>query len=130
MTDHNEQPAITAGEEAKHRHLDDDLRALFARGLVWVDAEIELQKARAGFAASNIKGIAILGGLAVLFVFFALVALTVGLVIALTPLLGAIVATLVVCAGLLVAALLCGLVAANRWKRMTTALANPRANDG
>ena len=56
-------------------------------------------------------------GLALVLAFFALVALTVGLVIALTPMIGALGATLAVFGGLLVIALVCGLAAASQERR-------------
>jgi uncharacterized membrane protein YqjE len=127
MNSDNEDPVIVTGEEAVHRHLEDDLRALVDLGLGLARAEIALQKARAGFAAVKLKGIVALGGLALVLAFFSLVALTVGLVIGLTPLLGAIGATLAVFGGLLLVALIAALVAASQWKRMTAALSNKDA---
>lgn len=124
MADYNEELAVAEGEAARHRHLDDDLRSLVDRGLALAGAEVELQKARATYAASKAKTIAILGGLALVLAFFALVALTVGLVIALTPMIGALGATLAVFGGLLVIALVCGLAAASHWRRMIRALSN------
>jgi uncharacterized membrane protein YqjE len=127
MDEERDQPAIAAGEQAAHRPLGDDLRGLVDSGLALARAEVELQQARAGYAAGKLKGIALLGLLALTLVFFALVALTVGLVVGLTPLLGAIGATLAVFGGLLLVAAVSALVAASQWKRMTTALANPGA---
>jgi uncharacterized membrane protein YqjE len=121
------EPTLAVGDEARQRHLDDDLRALLNDGMAYASAEAELQKARAGYALGRIKGIALLGALALALVFFALVALTVGLVIALTPPLTAWGATAAVFGGLLVVAALCALLAARRWKSMTAALANPEA---
>jgi hypothetical protein len=46
----------------------------------------------------------------------------VGLVVGLTPLIGAIGATFAVTGGLLLIALICALTAAGRWKRMIAAL--------
>ncbi len=125
MIDDDDEPGFAAGEAARQRHLDDDLRTLVVRGLALAGAEIDLQKARAGYAASRIKWIALLALLAVFLLFFSLVALTVGLVFALTPLIGALGATGAVFAGLLIVALIFGLAAANQWKRMTAALGNP-----
>ena len=128
MDEELEQPALVAGEEARHRPLEDDLRGLFDSGLALARAELALQQARAGYAAGRLKSIALLGLLALALVFFALVALTVGLVVGLTPLIGAIGATLAVFGGLLIVAALSALLAASRWKRMTVALSNPEAD--
>ena len=128
MDEELEQPALAAGEEARHRPLEDDLRGLFDSGLALARAELALQQARAGYAAGRLKSIALLGLLALALVFFALVALTVGLVVGLTPLIGAIGATLAVFGGLLIVAALSALLAASRWKRMTVALSNPEAD--
>ena len=126
MTEQDDEPAIV-GEAARHRHLEDDLRGLVDRGLALAKAETELQKARGLYAAGKIKWIALLGGLALVLAFFSLVALTVGLVVALTPALGALGATLAVFGGLVVAALLCALIAARQWKSMAKALSNRSA---
>lgn len=124
MSDEDEQAALAAAEDARHRHLEDDLRGLVDRGLAFAKAEVELQQARAGYAIGKLKWIGILGGLALVLAFFSLVALTVGLVIALTPLIGALGATLAVFAGLLVIAAISALLAVSHWKRMTAALSN------
>ena len=127
MDEDDEQPVLAAGEAARHRHLEDDLRGLVDRGMAFARAEIDLQKARGAYAAGRLKWIALLGGLALILLFFSLVALTVGLVIALTPLLGALGATLAVFGGLVIVALICALIAAGQWKAMARALSNRSA---
>lgn len=124
MDEDEDQPAVVAGEAARHRPLEDDLRGLVDRGLAFARAEVELQKARGLYAAGRLKWIAILGGLALVLLFFSLVALTVGLVIGLTPLIGALCATLAVFGGLVIVALVCTLIAVRQWKSMTSALSN------
>ncbi len=124
MTGQDDEPTLAAGEAARHRHLEDDLRGLVDRGLALARAEAELQKARGLYAAGKIKWIALLGGLALVLLFFSLVALTVGLVVALAPLLGALWATLAVFGGLVIVALLSAFIAAGQWKRLTKALSN------
>ena len=124
MSDTNEKPAVAVGDDARHRHLEDDVRALVDAGLTFARTEADLQKARGGYAVSRIKWIALLGALAAVLAWFALVALTVGLVITLTPVLGAIWATLLVFSVLLVVAALCAWSAAGQWKRMIEALSN------
>ncbi|HEX8056828.1 MAG TPA: phage holin family protein [Novosphingobium sp.] len=127
MDEDEDQPAVVAGEAARHRHLEDDLRGLVDRGLAFARAEVELQKARGIYAAGRLKWIALLGGLTLVLLFFSLVALTVGLVIALTPLLGALGATLAVFGGLVIVALICALIVVQQWKSMTRALSNRSA---
>jgi hypothetical protein len=122
------EPTLEIGEEARQRHLEDDLRALVGEGLVYARAEADLQKARASFAAGSIGSIALFGALALVLAFFSLVALTVGLVIALTPLLTAFGATAAVFGGLLLLGAVCAWLAATRWRRMVAALSN-RASD-
>lgn len=130
MSLEDEQPAVdtlTEEPDAGQRHLEEDLRRLVDRGVALAKAEVTLQQARAGYAAGRLKWIALLALLALVLAFFALVALTVGLVVGLTPLLGALGATLVVFGGLLLVALVSAFVAAKQWKRMTVALSNPGA---
>lgn len=124
MDENDGTPDLATGEAARHRHLEDDLRGLFDRGLAFAMTEVELQKARGAYAAGKIKWVAILGGLALVLAFFSLVALTVGLVIALTPMLGALGATFAVFVGLLIVGLACALIAAGQWKSMIKALSN------
>lgn len=124
MIEVDEKPAIAAGEEARQRHLEDDLRDLVDHGLTYARAEVEWQKARVGYATGRVRSIAVLGLAAFLLVFFALVALTVGMVIGLTPLLGAIGATLTVFGVLVVVAAICALSARGQWRRMMAALSS------
>lgn len=100
------------------------MRQLAADARVLAQAELAFQKSRAAFAGQEIKRIAILGVFAAVLVFFALMALTLGLVLALTPLLGAWGATAAVVGGLLLVAAIAGLLAAGRWKRMTALISN------
>ena len=108
--------------EARDRSLADDLRALVDDGKALAQAELAYQKSRAAFAGSGAKAIVLLGALAAALVFFALMALTVGLVVALTPLLTAWGATGASFAGLLLAAFLCAQLAAWRWRRLARTL--------
>ncbi|MEJ5975797.1 phage holin family protein [Novosphingobium sp. PS1R-30] len=124
MSNEEEQPPLAGGEAARHRPLEDDLRTLVDRGLAFAQAEAALQQARAGYAVGRIKWIALLGGLALVLAFFALVALTVGLVFGLTPLIGALGATAVVFAGLLIAAGIVAAIAAGQWRSMVATLSN------
>ena len=126
--DYSDFAAIAAAEGEGERSFDDDrslgddVRGLVDDGLAAIETEIAYQKARASFAAQSIRGIAICGVLAAVIAFFSLVALTVGLVIALTPLITAWGATAVVVAGYLLVAGILAMTAASRWRRMMAAL--------
>lgn len=121
----NESLPLQTGssEEAAERSLKDDLRQLAEDARALAEAEVAYQKSRAAFAGQVSRRIAVLGVTAAVFAFFALMALTVGLVIALTPLLTAWGATGAVFGSLLGVAITCLAVAANRWKFMRATLA-------
>ncbi len=104
-----ELPEATLGE---------DLRELIDQGKVLAEAELAWQKSRAAFAGSQAGGIALLAALAMALAFFALMALTFGLVLALAPLLTAWGAMGAVAGGLLLAALFCGAAASLRVRRV------------
>lgn len=76
------------GEGAHGPSLADDVFALLEDGKTYAEAEVAFQKSRAGFTANRLKG-AIAFGLGAFGVFhLALIAFTVGAVIALMPLIG------------------------------------------
>lgn len=77
-----------------------DLEALFTDGKTYLEAELAYQKSRAGFAGSRLKLAAIYGAAALGLLHLASIALVVGLVIALTPLVGPWLATAIVVAAL------------------------------
>ena len=83
--------------------LTDDLLALFEDGKTYAEAEVAYQKSRAGFAANRLKGAIAVGLGAFGVLHLALIALTVGLVIALVPLVGPWAATAIVTAALVIA---------------------------
>lgn len=120
MTDNTESPGTA--DDAKDRSLQDDLQQLAAEARALAAAEFAYQKSRAAYAGQETRSVAILGVLAAALAFFALMALTVGLVIALTPPLTAWGATAVVCGGLLALALVCVLLARSRWNGMKATL--------
>lgn len=114
----DEQPLAYRTDDPRERSLADDLRQLAEDGKAYAEAELAYQKSRAALAGQGVKTIAIFGGLAAALVFFALMALTLGLVLALTPLLTAWGAAAASFVGLLVLALICAMVANARFKRM------------
>ncbi len=106
--------------------LGDDLRQLIDDGRALAQAEVAWQKARAAYAASSAGGIALLGALGLALALFALLALTVGLLLALTPVLSAWGATAAVAGGLLLAAMLCAAAAALQARRVSRLIADRR----
>ena len=82
-----------------------DVDALIADGKTYLEAELAYQKSRAGFAANRLKWTAVYGAAAFGLLHLALIALTVGAVIALSPLTGPWLATGIVVVLLLAGAL-------------------------
>ncbi len=83
-------------DEAGAASLTDDIFALFDDGRTYVEAELQYQKTRIAFAASRGKYVAAYGLAAFGVLHMALIALTVGVVLTLAPILGALAATIVV----------------------------------
>lgn len=105
LPDEIDQADVAGGSDASAGpSLMDELSALVEDGKTYAEAELAFQKSRAGYVASAAKNVAALGLGALAFLHLALIALVVGLVITLTPMLGALGATAVVVAGLLVGA--------------------------
>ena len=94
--------------------LADDITGLIDDGKTYVEAEIAFQKSRLSFALGKGRKAAFLGLLALGFLHLALIALVVGAVIALSPLLTPIGATLAVTVVLLVVAVIFVLIAKRR----------------
>lgn len=107
-----------AASEDAARSLVDDVRQLVEDARTLAEAELAYQKARAKIAGSSAGGIAGMGVLALTLVYFALMALVFGLVLALAPVLSAWGATAAVVLGLLLCAGLAAAVARRRWKRL------------
>ena len=97
-------------------------RALLEDGQTLLAAELEFQKARVGFVLGRAKGVIALGALALALLFFALMALVVGLLLALGPLIGPWAALGVVVTGLLALTGLCVLGAVRRVRSTLRAL--------
>lgn len=122
----NDAPPLVkeAAGDAAERSLVDDVRQLAEDGRTLLEAELAYQKSRAAVAGASAGGIAGWGALALALVFFALMALVMGLLLALAPSLGGWLAMVVVVAGLLAAAAASGWVAARRWRRVKTLLSD------
>lgn len=110
--------------DGSERSLAEDLKEFLGDAPKLLSTEFAYQKARGLFAADAIKSIALFGAVAALLAVLALMGLTVGLIIALTPHLTAWGATAVVVAALLLVALLFVRSAASRWRRMTATLSD------
>lgn len=85
MTEDKVHSEAAAGEDDS---LIGGARALLEDGQTLIAAEIAFQKARAGFVLGRAKGILALAALALALLFFVLMALVVGLLLALAPLIG------------------------------------------
>ena len=95
-----------AGDQTESPSLTDDVVALIDDGKTYVEAEVAFQKTRLAFAANKGRGAALYGIIAFALLHLALVALVVGSVIALSPILTPIGATALVTAILVLAAIL------------------------
>jgi uncharacterized membrane protein len=117
-----EEPA-----DAAERSLVDDVRELVSDGRTLLEAELAYQKSRAALAGRTAKSMAGWIALALSLVFFALMALVMGLLLILAPLIGAAGATVLVILALLAAAGLSGWVAVRRWQAMSRKLSEEDA---
>lgn len=123
-------PADEAAAPEGTRSLMDDIEALIDDARTYFDAELSYQKSRAAFVADCLKkGIAFIV-VAVVLAFLALIGLTVGLVIALTPLITAWGATAAVVLGYLVIAGLLVRSAIGAFKGIKLALNEDEGGEG
>ncbi len=117
--------SVTGGDDGgldDRRSLVDDIEDLLVNACTWLDAEFTYQKTRAGFVASSLKSALVLVIVAGVLALVALIGLTVGLIIALAPLITAFGATaLVVVVMLLICALLIR-TAGRRWRDMVAVI--------
>ena len=96
-----EQAVAPALSDARERSLNEDLHQLAQEARAYAEAELQFQKSRAAYAVSASKSVVIYAVVALVLVFFAVMALVVGLVIALAPLITAWGSTAVVTLALL-----------------------------
>lgn len=115
-------PLAADGVEGEPRSLVDDVRALIDDGKTYLEAELGFQKTRAAFVADRAKSTMVFGAVAAMLGFLALVGLTVGAIIALTPLLTAWGASALVVALLLLGAALAARAAGRRWSGLMRAI--------
>jgi ABC-type multidrug transport system fused ATPase/permease subunit len=113
------QPEPETQEEALARQpIGELIRTLVTDGRAFASAQGERYKAQASFIAANVRDIAIFGALALFLLFGLIVALLVGLILALSPLLGAWGALGTVMAGALIAIAILGLFILSRIQRI------------
>lgn len=98
-------PGSAVSEGRDEPSLMDDFGALVGDAKTYLEAELTFQKSRAGYAADRLKWTVAYGAAAFAFLHLALIALTVGLIFALSPLTGPWIATGIVVAMLLAGAL-------------------------
>ncbi|MEX0342720.1 MAG: phage holin family protein [Erythrobacter sp.] len=94
------------GEDGKRFSLTDDVMALLEDGKTYAEAELRFQKSRAGYIGNRLKGAIAFGLGAFGVLHLALIAATVGLVIALAPVVGAWAATAIVTIALIAAGIM------------------------
>lgn len=111
-------------EEFTEVSLAQDLRQLADEAKALAQAEIAFQKSRAAFVSNETKTIGLLAIAALVIIFFALMALVIGTVIALGPLVGPWGAMALVTIALLILALACGMSARSRLKNMMVVAGN------
>jgi hypothetical protein len=104
------------------RSLVDDIEDLLVDARTWLDAEFNYQKTRAGFVAGSLKAALGLVFAAAIVALVAFIGLTIGAILALTPVVGAIGATGIVVGLLLLACALMVGAAARRWRDATGAI--------
>ncbi len=129
MTD-PEPPLIKSSTgAAQQRSLVEDVVHLVDDGKTYLEAEWQYQKARAGVVGSGARKAAIYAAFGFAFALLALLAITVGLLIALAPVLGVWWSMLVVTLGLLGCAGLCALAARGKWRAAMQHLEDVRQQD-
>ena len=121
-TPEEREPSLKAAE---NRSLIDDVEVLIEDGRTYLEAELNYQKTRGLFVADRAGQVAAFGVAGLVFALMALVALTVGLVIALTPPLGVWGATGVVVIVWLLVAVIAFTVAAGRWRQLMQSFGSP-----
>lgn len=100
----------------------DGIEALISDARTYVDAELSYQKSRAAFVGDKVKRTLGYGIAAVLIAFIGILALAIGLIIALAPLVTAWGATAIVAGVILIIAIWLALTAARNWSSMIDAL--------
>jgi hypothetical protein len=119
----NESPAAAAADSPKDASIGDAFRALIEDGQTLVEAEIAYRKAQATYGLGEAKKIAILLVFGLAFGFFTLLALVVGLLLALAAYVGVWGALAIVGGGLLILSGVCLYLASSGMSRAKAGLA-------
>lgn len=119
-----EKPPAPADDAAvaELRSLRDDVEALIEDGKTYLETELVYQKTRAAFVADRAKGAVVYGAIAAALAVLALIGLTVGLIIALAPLLTAWGSSALVVGVLLIGAVIFVRMASKRWSSLMGAI--------
>ena len=104
------------------RSLREDVEILIEDGKTYLEAELNFQRTRALYVADSARSAMVHGAVAAAFGFLALIGLTVGLIIALTPWLTAWGASALVVGLLILAGVIALRGAMRRWNRLMEAL--------
>lgn len=116
------QPPATPADEGKPASIGDAFRALIEDGQTLFEAEIAYRKAQGAYGLGEAKAIGILLVLGLAFGFFTLLAVVVGLLLALAPYVGVWGAFGLVGGALLILTVVCLLMATRRIKVAKAAL--------
>lgn len=121
-----DDPSSTDAASPALGSLTDDVVAMLDDGRTLLEAEIQFQKTRAAFAFDRGKAGAIYGVAAFALIHLALVALVIGALIGLTPVIGAWAATAVVAGALLIAGAFLALAARRKFARLAAVYSETR----
>lgn len=116
-------------EEGEDLSLIQDVRLLLGEARNFAQAEVAYQKTRAAYAGAQTRSIAILGVGAAILVFFALMALVIGAVIALGTVIGPWLSMIVVPVVILAAAVIMALSARGKARRMMALLLDKESSE-
>ncbi len=124
----------TVDETAQHHEdeyppsLIEDIQALYEDGTAYIEAEVSYQKTRVAFVASKTGSVAAYGFGVLAFLHLALIALVVGSLVALLPLVGAWGATGIVVGTLLVLAGIMGFIMRKKISGLTSVFGDKSAD--
>lgn len=116
-----ERSLLDSDEALDNRSLIDDVKSLVDDGRVALQAEVNFQKTRLALCGKEGRNLVIFAVAGLLLSFFTLVALTVGLLLALIPAVSAWGATGIVTGVFIVALVVCLLGALRSWRKIRSA---------
>lgn len=122
-------PPLADSEAGETRSLVNDIEDLLVDARTWAEAEFTYQKTRAGFVAACLQGALGFAAVGAVLALVALIALAVGVTIALLPLVGPWGATGIVVSVLVLVVILLLRAAARRWREMMAAIREDREGE-